>query len=266
MEHEHRDRSPETRRARGMREAEADAWFLMQSGIDQAHDHRRDIDEMTARIIAFNLASGLTGNLAFFAQTGGRGPHADNTALRAEYLPIYHDPGTPEGICQLIDWLGSYLVRRENPTPEPYEQPEGAPLLRNLLWHTRLPVRDEILDLYVRADQPVEVVDALADTLAPLIEREGDPFRAFLTLPGVDATSPDLEESFFDSYRGSFTGRDAATRGLVELDEIESGMKRLADDYAGGEFVYLDRDGLWERLHDVFEIVALNGEYHAFDK
>lgn len=146
MEHEHRSRSPEIRRERGMREAEADAWFLIQSGIERAQDHRSDIDETTARIIAMGLAPTVVSNLALYAQTGGRGPHTDNAALRAEYLPIYHDPETPDDIRELIDWLGTYLVHRENPQPSKVSQPEGPPLLRNLLWHTRLSTGERVID------------------------------------------------------------------------------------------------------------------------
>lgn len=265
-EHEHRDRTPERRRARGVPEGEADAWFLINAGIDQAHDYRRDIDEMTARIIAFNLAPSVVSNLALYAQTGGHGPHTDNAALRAEYLPIYNDPETPDDIRELIDWLGTHLVHRENPRPDGMSQPEGRPLLRNLLWRTSVPVGERTVDLYVRADAPVEVVKALPEQLAPLLEAIGDPLQAFLTLPDVDVTSPHLEESFAESYRGTFADRDEALHGLTELDEIEAAMRAIADNYAGGEYVQLDRDGLWQRLQDVFEIVAWGGNYYAFDK
>lgn len=266
MEKEPRDRTPERRRSSELRESEADAWFLIQAGIDWAMDYRRDIDDMTARIIAFNIGPGITSNLAFFAQTGGRGPHADNKALRAEYLPIYHDADTPDDIRELIDWLGAYLVHREKPVPHPYAQPEGPPKLRNLLWHTTIQRDGVAIDVHVRADQPAEVIDALPGSLAPLLDNHSDAMTAFLSLPDVDATSPDLEESFTTLYRGSFDSRDDAIAGLIEVEEIETAIRTIADNYAGGEYVSLDRDALWHRLHDVYEIVTLDGQHHAFDK
>lgn len=266
MEREYRDRTPERRRRAGTPSAEADAWFLIDVGIEQAQDHARDIDDMTARIIAFNLAPTITSNLAYFAQTGGSGPHANNTALRDEYLPIYHHPETPDDIRKLIDWLGAYLIHRENPRPSPYAETPGAPLLRNLLWHTVVSVGDEPLDLHVRADQPSVVIRALPDALAPLIDREGDSMRAFLALPDVDASSPNLEESYYESYRGTFASREEALQALTELDQIEGEVDRIATTYAGGDCVTIDRDQLWARLNDLFELVPFGDGLHAFDK
>lgn len=242
------------------------SWFLIQAGIERAFDYRRDIDETTARLIAHLVGPGSFSNLGLFAQAGRTGPHTTHEALRSEFIPIYHDPDTPDEIRELIDWLGAHLIHRDELSSRKIEQPPGAPKLRNLLWQTSVEIDGEPLTLHVRGDCPPDAIQVLPDGLTGFLDRTGDAGRAFLTLADVDAASPHLEESFHDAFRGSFPDQESALVGLAELEDIQLAIEKLASDFPGGKHVHLDRGALWHEVQEVFDIVWHGGEFHAFER
>lgn len=81
--------------------------------IEDAALNGRDIDTETARRIARALSRTAEADsaLASFAATGEEGTYEQ---LRDEYLAIYNAENTPPELREWIDWLGTYLVRREN--------------------------------------------------------------------------------------------------------------------------------------------------------
>lgn len=81
-------------------------------GIAQATAERQEIDEGTARCIAHALgrAYGPGSALATFGRTG----EGNYLSLRDEYLDLYGDEQADAVTKEMIDWLGTYLVQREN--------------------------------------------------------------------------------------------------------------------------------------------------------
>ena len=81
-------------------------------GLARAIAVHEEIDEATARCIAHVLgrAYGRDSALAGFGRTG----EGSYLSLRDEYLDLYGDEKADPIIKEMIDWLGTYLVRREN--------------------------------------------------------------------------------------------------------------------------------------------------------
>lgn len=243
------------------RESQGDREYLIVHGIESARHEKRDIDPMTARMIAHLLSPSDDSALAALARNG----YGRNRDLRAEYLPIYEDPTTTGSVLEAIDWLGAHLVNKENLEPSRTQRPPGAPTLRNLLWQTEVQGDGPPLHVNVRADIPNERIDQLADRLQPKLDQHGTAFRAFLLLPDVEATSDDLEESYLDSFQGEFAERDQLIRAFTEIDEFAAQLREIRERYLGGEFVQVDMDGLWVQLNEVWDIVLIEDRYFVFN-
>lgn len=243
-------------------ETDPEIQILIEGGIELARQSRRDIDPATARMIAHALATAPDSALARFAKT----EDISNAEARTEYLPLYEDETTPDDVHALIDWLGVHLIVRENRQPPRADLFVGGPRLGNLLWFTSHKVDGYDVDLHIPGDLPLEDEPAMLERLAPLIHRLGDPFLHFLEMPDVDASASNIEESFHDFYVGTFNSRDAVLAAVIEIDAIEEAIRKLASEYAGAECVTLDRDQLWERVCDVWEVIESGEEYHVFNR
>jgi len=243
-------------------EVNPEVQILIEAGVEVARQDRRDIDPGTARMIAHALSTIPDGPLARFVQTG----EISNAEARAEYLPLYAAETTPDEVRELIDWLGAHLIHRENPHPQRPDLFTSAPKLGNILWRTMREFDDYLVKLYIPGDLPSGEEPAMLERLAPLIRTYGDPFLHFLEMPDVDASAENIEESFHDFYVGTFPSRDEALAALIELDEIERAVHSLAGKYAGAEFLTLDRDALWARICDIWEVIETGDEYHVFVK
>lgn len=236
--------------------------ILIEGGIELARQNRRDIDPATARMIAHALATAPDSALARFAKTDD----ISNAEARAEYLAIYEDENTPEDVHEFIDWLGVHLIVRENRQPPRADLFLGGPRLGNILWLTSHRIEGYEVEFHIPGDLPLEEEPIMLERLGPLIHRLGDPFLHFLEMPDVDASASNIEESFHDFYVGTFSSRDEALAGLVEIEAIEEEIQKIATKYAGAEFVTLDRDALWERVCDVWEVIESGDEYHVFNR
>lgn len=242
--------------------ADPEIQILIEGGVELARQGRRDIDPATARMIAHALATAPDSPLARFAKTDT----ISNAEARAEYLPLYEDEATPDEVHELIDRLGAHLIVRENrqkPRPDFFV---GAPRLGNILWLTEHKIDGYTVELYIPGDLPLDEEPRMVERVGPLIHRYGDPFLHFLEMPDVDASAENLEESFHDSYMGSFGSRDEALAALVEIDAIENAIGELATKFTGAEFVTLDREALWERICEVWEVIESGDKYHVFNR
>lgn len=152
----------------------------------------RDIESATARAIAYNLIAhapigAATEELERFFATGT----GSREELLAEYLPLYENPEMPAEGRLLLDALGTHLFHREHPTATTVGIPGYA--LDGGLFYTdngegeRVAVAFQLPMGLSRDD-----AERLIDYLERPVRRYGDAFRAFLRLPGVDATSPGL--------------------------------------------------------------------------
>ncbi len=245
---------------------EKDLTTLIEARLDRALQTGSAIDALTARMIAFFLATAPDSALARFAASGEQEHAPGNAELREEHLRLYHQPETTDEVTQLIDWLGTYLVDRDNAVPSIVSRPPGPPRLGNTLWQTGLEVDGRPVRLSVRADLPPHTLDTLADALALLIERYGDALLVFLSLSAVDASSPNLEESFLDCYRGSFGDVNELLRETTDLTPVERAVSHINETLVGGEFVFLDHDRLRAAVTQHFDVVARDGQLRVFER
>lgn len=229
--------------------------------LEDARLSGREIDSDTAMAIARFLGSLRSGGdkspLRDFADTG-RGWNED---LRAQYLPIYLDAEAAPDSRTMAAWLSSYLVDRENPQRSRWygaheRTPGQEPDLSRLLWSTYTGEGDAAFTVSVPADTPAEVITGLGTSLQPLLDHYGTPIRAFLTLPDVDATAPDLQLNFEQTYVGSFETRDKTIRGLTEYDEWEAELGELCRNHAIPEdIVTIDQNELWRYILDTYDVI-----------
>lgn len=157
----------------------------------------RDIDPATARAVAYNLiahspSSANTEALERYFATG-QGSHEE---LRAEYMPAYESPTMPAEGRLLLDALGTHLFHQEHPGT----LARGGKLAYALdggLFYTEDGAGQRVAVAF-QLPMGLSASDSqgLVDYLERHVRREGDAFRAFLRLPGIDATSPGLLSYF----------------------------------------------------------------------
>jgi hypothetical protein len=235
-------------------------------GITAAQTEQREIDHLTARMIAHALGRAL-GRASALAEFGRSG-EGTYEALREEYLPLYGDPTTPSEIREWIDWLGTHLVEQTNRGSDRRFMGSGpSPDLARLLVPATVELSGRRQTVQVPATKSAAEITALAAAIELLPEAGTDAFRAFLGLADVDASATNLIESFHDSYISSFGSIEEALYGLTELDEWETDLHNFAADRGiQPDAVSLNLDLIEAQTRDVYDIVELNGVLYAFSK
>ena len=235
-------------------------------GITAAQTERREIDLMTARMIAHALgrALGRASTLAEFGRTG----EGTYEALREEYLGLYNEEATPPMIKEWIDWFGTYLVQKhKDGSGRRFMNESTIPDLDRLLVATRVVVGDTPSTVYIPASMTSLEVKNLAERLNTLPIAASPAFRVFLSLPDVDASSANLEESFHDAYVGEFVSVENALYGLVELGEWETDLHNFATNR--GIFPHalsIDHDVIEAQTRELYDLVEREGVVYAFNK
>ena len=236
----------------------------IEGGIDDARERSGDITEHTARAIARAIANALGDNgrtLDEFARTGS-GSYA---SLSEALLEVYKDPTTPAQVRTWIDWLGSYLVMRDFPdTSRQYMGSGPDPDLARLLIPEWPKLGDEHQLIYLPASKTGDDIQELAAGLASLIEKHGDALRAFLRLRDVDATSPNLIESFGQTFCGSYLDMEDVILNVTEMSDWETELRQWAMERGIAGAVYIDRVAIEEQTREVYDIVELEGRCHVF--
>lgn len=236
----------------------------IEGGIDDARKRRGDITEHTARAIARAIANafGDEGHaLDEFARTGS----GSRTFLSEEYLDVYNDPITPTRVRAWIDWLGTYLVMRDFPdTSRQYMGSGPDPDLSRLLIPEWRKLGDDRELIYVPATKTGDDVQELAAELVVLIEKHGESLRAFLRLPDVDASSPNLIESFEQTFCGTYLDMEDVVLNVTEMSDWETELQQWAMERGIAGAVYIDRAAVEEQTREVYDIVELEGRCHVF--
>lgn len=233
-------------------------------GIDAARELQTDISQHTARAIARAVANALGDNgrtLDEFARAGS-GSYA---SLSKELLDVYNDPTTPAQVRIWIDWLGTYLVMHEFPDTSRQFMGSGPnPDLSRLLIPEWPRLGDDHELIYVPATRAGDDIQELAAGLMTLIEKHGDSFRAFLRLPDVDSSSPNLTESFEQTFCGTYLDMDDVVLNVTEMADWETELQRWAMERGIVGAVYIDRAAIEEHTREVYDIVELEGRFHVF--
>ncbi len=235
-------------------------------GLIDASRSGEEIDEPTAKRIAQALGAAIGPNsaLAGYAN-GGAG---DYERLREEYLSLYTDPTTPEEIRSWIDWLGTYLVQRENTgSGRQFMNEHLPPKLAQLLVRTEVTVGGKQFTVHLPASCGEAGISDLAETLTELSLDEDPALQAFLSLPDVNAMSGDIMESFHEQYVATFTSIEDAVGEIAEVDEIE----RDVHDYAEQRHLFIegvtpDYEALRETAENGYDFVEREGRVYVFYK
>jgi len=164
-----------------------------------ARSESKEITPETARAVAYSLAAHAPDNatttaLERYASTG-EGQHEE---LRAEYLPLAEDPIMPAEGRLLLDALGTHLFRQEHPQTV-INVPRGALTTYALdggLFYTEVTGERVAVAFQLPMGLATDEHRGLMNYLERNVARYGDPFRAFLRLPGIDATAPGLITQF----------------------------------------------------------------------
>lgn len=239
---------------------------MIADGIATAQAEQTEIDEETARCIAHVLgrAHGRESALADFGRTG----EGHYLTLRDEYLDLYGDDRADAETKELIDWLGIYLVQRENTgTGRRFMNEHLPPKLDRLLVRTGITIRGGTFVVNIPASWHSGDVDGLIETLTDLQLPEDNALQAFLSLPDVSAGTDNIMESFHQAFAGTYTSEEEALRELSPLEEWETSLADWCVD-RGIDFDTLEWNyaPLIERLRGIYDLVESEGRIHAFIK
>lgn len=234
-------------------------------GIALAMMHHTEIDNVTARCIAHVLgrAYGRESSLAGF----GRNGEGHYLSLRDEYLNLYGDEHADAITKEWIDWLGTYLVQRENiGSGRRFMNEHLEPKLERLLVRTSVRVGDERYELNVPADWDSGDEDGLIETLTDLRLPEDEALQAFLSLPDVSVAG-DIMESFHESYVNSYSFIEDAVRELAEVDSLELAIYEAAESRSlPDSAVAIDYALIEEHVREGYDLVEWKGRIHVFNK
>ncbi len=236
----------------------------IEGGIDAARERRGDVTEHTARAIARAITNALGDDgrvLDEFARTGS----GSYSSLSEEYLEVYNDPSTPAQVRTWIDWLGTYLVMRDFPdTSRQYMGSGPDPDLSRLLIPEWPKLGDNRELIYAPATTSGDDIQELAAGLVPLIEKHGDSLRAFLRLSDVDASSPNLIESFEEAFCGTYLDMGDVVLNVTEMTDWETDLQQWAMERGIAGAVYIDYAAIEKQTREAYDIVELEGRCHVF--
>ncbi|RRJ85675.1 hypothetical protein EG850_12190 [Gulosibacter macacae] len=233
-------------------------------GITNALAQHTEIDDTTARCIAHVLGRGRgrQSALAEFGRTGEGGYES----LRDEYLDLYTDERASAATKELIDWLGTYLVQRDNHgSGRRFMNAHLPPKLEQLLVRTGVEVGDWYLTVHVPASCDRKVIDELVRTLHELHLDKDPALQAFLSLPDVNAMNGDIMESFHENYVGTYATTEDAVHGLLEIDEWEKDVNEFAADRGLLiDGITPDYEALLDRVREAYDLAEHEGAFYAF--
>lgn len=239
---------------------------LIAAGIATAMEQRTVIDQSTARCIAHVLGRSLGRESALtnFGRTG----EGDYEALREEYLALHNDPRVTESTQELIDWLGTRLIRQQHPDARAITYREvSPPRLDNILVPTGVEVGDWHFTVQVPGIYGSKDITDLTETLTELSADKDAALRAFLGLPDVNAMNGDIMEDFHQQYVGTYMSVEDAIHELAEVDERERDVLTYAEDrQLVIEQMNPDYEALREEVTDGFDLVEEEGRVYVFHK
>lgn len=154
-----------------------------------------------ARLASYLLAvrqNAPGGLLERFARTG----EGDSRMLRAEYGQLPTENLDASGAL-FSDLLGTHLFHRDHPETGP-ALPEDELAGGMVFIEQEETGRTVAAPLQLPERTSPAAFRKIADKAALLINRYGDPFRAYLRLPGVDASLSTLEERYLRTFAGGF--------------------------------------------------------------
>lgn len=158
--------------------------------------------------------------------------------VRAALQPLYTDGFNPE-LFTLIDWLGTYLIHAEHPQlPRgPHGFMPGAAVqlptgrAKDGIWKSLAYAIPEVLECGER--------ERLLERLIDQLHVHGEPFRAYLRLPGVNALDADLISSFQAAFLTTLDDHrrldDPGIEGVVDAVDLNGRIYvfRVADSTGG---------------------------------
>ncbi|MDQ4213755.1 hypothetical protein [Microbacterium capsulatum] len=236
------------------------------NGIAEALATHTEITLGTARCIAHVLgrAYGRQSHLADFGRTG-EGTYLD---LRDEYLALYANNRADPITKEWIDWLGTYLVQRENVgSGRRFMNEHLPPKLDQLLVSTSLPVGGERYLVNIPADWDSGKVDGVIELLTDLRLPEDEALQVFLGLPDVSVGCDNIMERFNEAFAGMYPDEEAALRALSPFGEWEQELVDWCIDHGiEAEALEWNLAPILLRLADLYDLVEREGALYAFAK
>ena len=237
---------------------------IVGDGIVEARHAGSNIDEGTARTIARALANALNASAAHldsFASTGV----GDRRFLEQEYFELYGDDTTPEVIRSWIDWLASFLFWRDFPDhPAPLQMPSSAAELPGMLVPGTVIIDDQRIQLNWPASITTQLQALSSERLTPLLVAHGEAFRAYLTLPDINATDDTLLDNFQEHFEGVYDDIDDIMDNLSELRDWEAQLEAWALDRGLSGMVSIDREEVAAVTRTMWDIVEIGGRCYVF--
>ena len=131
-----------------------------------------------------------------------------------------------------------------------------------------VPEQDPRRGLYlkVESETPPDEIRAALVRASDLFQKHGRPFAAFMRLPDVLATDPNLEKTFLEAYVGEFESWDQIVDQWLVVHGWNTALHDFAAQYGMEEFIAIDRALLRARINEVWDVVPDGAALYAFNK
>lgn len=129
----------------------------------------------------------------------------------------------------------------------------------------------EALEWLSRLGRHLDLPSGRAEEVLPRqaqrgLDEFGDAFAAYLRLPDVHADQDDLIDKFHEFHAASFSSMTTLIENLTEVLRWEHALDALADQWGIQGLVALDRGKVEAMARAHWDIVELNGRFHAFNR
>lgn len=235
-------------------------------GIYIANRERKMIDRGTAQCVAHVVGRALGRDSALADY--GRGNDQPYEALRDEYIYLLRQPDASEELRELVNRLGTFLVRQSFPTARTTEHYEPYPLpLEKLLVPTFLEIDEHEYLVHVPGTCDSADIEELTGLLEELDIDKDRMLEAYLSLPDVNAMSGDIMEGYESNIMGSWRSMEDAVAAVCGIEDRE----RDVADYAAERHLYPesmnpDYEALKDEAAEAFDFVEKGGWVYVFHK
>jgi len=232
----------------------------MQRAVLEAHEAGRPIEDEDAHVIAELLSFALDehdSSLGIYGHRNG----LDYDGARIELVELASRPNLRLEMKEVINWLATHLLYQRAPELQPEPSPGGA-------WEHPIAYKEELgltAALHIKGTPSRAEASKVFETVTRFVLERGVPALGYLRLPGVDASSPNLDADYRSRYIGSYRDLEAMFDTITEVRDVDQDGK-VGAPIPFREQAARDQARIAEGAGRLWCAVDVGGKIHVFHR